>query len=153
FSVQIAPLGDGVIVAARDVSDERQARTELNAAYEKLQAAQSLAHIGLWSVDLVTGAVELSDELLRIMGYDAPPDIPATEDALSQLVAVEDQQLVLDTIRDAPSWDKPFTLELRIRRPNGEVRTLSVFGSAVRAPSGEALALWGTAQDITEQRR
>jgi len=152
FTVQVAPFGDGVIVAARDITAEHLARRELEDAYEQLQAAQALAHIGTFSVDLEQGEMTISDELRRIIGLGPDESIPDLGDAIARFIVPKDQEMVRDIILDAPNRDEPFPAEVRVRRAN-ETRVVSAFVTVARDDEGTLTRVWGTAQDVTEKRR
>jgi len=152
FTVQVAPFGDGVIVAARDITAEHLARRELEDAYEQLQAAQALAHIGTFSVDLERGEMTLSDELRRIIGLGPHEPLPDLGDAIARFIVPKDQAMVRDIILDAPNREEPFPTEVRVRRAN-DTRVVSVFVTVARDDEGTLTRVWGTAQDVTEKRR
>src|SRR6202035_3017580 len=45
----------------------------------------------------------------------------------------------------------PFTLELRINRPDGQARTIRAHGSVILTGAGEPATLVGTVRDVTEE--
>ena len=44
-----------------------------NAVRDTFQLAEEIAHFGLWQVDLATGAMTCSDNMLRLLGLSSPP--------------------------------------------------------------------------------
>ena len=151
YSVIVAPFGtDGIIISARDISDTLRAQAALRDAYERLDAAQRLAGIGLWEADLATGTLVISDELRRVFGLAPDEQIPSFATALGALVEEAARPQLEGETRRALEHARPFTLELDIRRRDGAVRTLVLFG--IPNQENPPSSLWGTAQDITDQR-
>src|ERR1044072_6243573 len=68
YTVQATKFEDGVLVASRDITPLETSRGELESALRELEAAQRLARLGIWQVDLHRRRTELSAELQRIFG-------------------------------------------------------------------------------------
>jgi signal transduction histidine kinase len=119
------------------------------AAREALDEAQALAHLGSWRVDLATGAMQASDEMYRL--YDIEPGTPITRDDLVARVHPDDRggRAIEDAIAGAGDFENDF----RVVRADGSVRWLHARGSVLRDETGKAVAMLGTAQDVTEARR
>ena len=64
YHVRAARLGDGLVIVTRDVSAERGATEALQDAVRQLEAAQALAHIGIWSYDVATADLHLERRAL-----------------------------------------------------------------------------------------
>ena len=153
ISLAAFETGEGMIVTAsiRDASARKAAESELRVAYEQLEAAQVLARIGIWSIDLDTNRVTFSDELRRIVGLAPDEPLPQLVSAITEFISPEDQQRLIDVLTEAPSMHEPFTIEIKIRRTAGD-GIVNVYGTTTRAPDGTPTRVWGTAQDVTQQR-
>jgi PAS domain S-box-containing protein len=98
-------------------------------------------------------ALELiSDEIERISGY--PPSDFLGADARRTIMSIifsEDRDAVLEKAQNAVDDGRPFVLEYRIERPDGELRWVLDRGHRVKGPRGEQ---WmdGAIFDITERR-
>src|SRR5690349_2143106 len=79
ISLTVSPIKgpDGRIVGAskiaRDVTDQRRARRDLDEATERLRLALAASHLGDWSWDLATDVVSFSDTAARIFGLPPGP--------------------------------------------------------------------------------
>src|SRR4029078_6288817 len=64
----------------------------------------------------------------------------------------DDHASVLAAINDAHLGTRPYDMEFRIVRPNGEVRFIHACGDVHRDVTGHPLSMAGTVLDITERR-
>ena len=117
-----------------------------------LGEAQDVAHIGSWEWHIPSDEVAWSDELYRIHGLPAG-GFPSSYDGLLSHVHPEDRDAVDRTLRSALDEHAPFAFEHRIVRPDGDIRILHGGGQVATDDSGKPLRVFGTAQDVTEQRR
>jgi PAS domain S-box-containing protein len=152
YAMQITPFEDGLISVTHDVTGRRSRRLQFERTYEQLAAAQRLASIGIWEIDLVTGRVAFSDELQRILGV--PPDVTVDDldHALEQFVHREHHEMVRSLVAGAPATGEPFAVDIRVVRTDGEERTVSLYGTVACDDDGTPMRLWGTCQDVTEHR-
>jgi PAS domain S-box-containing protein len=147
-------VGSGYFFNAflRDISDRKRAERELESSREGLATAQQLAHLGSWEWEIATGALTWSDETYRILGLDRDRFVP-TRRAFLRCVHPADRERVDNATRNALQDGSSRELEYRIVRPDGEVRVLSGRGEVVLGEGGRAVRMFGTALDITEQKR
>jgi PAS domain S-box-containing protein len=144
-------LGDviGLHGVFQDVTKQKQAMRDLETLVRRAEAAESVAHIGNWRMDVRTRDLTWSPQMYEIYGMS--PDAPLTPAAVLALyhpddVAVGasriDGQLVTgEAVEDAIT---------RIIR-DGEIRYLSYNSRGQRGPDGELVALVGTSVDVTRQ--
>ena len=126
--------------------DDRVTRVE-----QQLAAAQAITHIGSWSWDVATGAVEWSDELYRIYGLE-PRSCPITYEFFLSRLHPDDRQSIDREVRAAFQRGGRFAFRERIVRPDGSIRHLDTVGEVARDASGAAAGLIGTCRDVTEER-
>lgn len=141
----------GITGIGRDVSGKKRAEEELKQQRRHLVDAQALAHLGSWNWDVETGEVKWSDELFRIFGYE-PGAIAVTYDRFLASLHPDDHASVLAAINDAHLGTRPYDMEYRIVRPNGEVRFIYARGDVHRDATGHPLSMAGTVLDITERK-
>ena len=129
----------------------RRTRDQLQTSRALLDQAQRLARVGSWEVDLASGAIAGSDELLRQVGMsaDALREL-GLDGALGQLVDPRDEQRLRELLDRASTTGEALDFELRFRnRPGRLYRALAEFE---RDADGTPVRLRGSNQDITEQR-
>ncbi len=117
-----------------------------------LGEAQQVAHIGSWEWHIPSDEVAWSDELYRIYGLE-PGGLPSSYEELLSYVHPDDRETVDRTLRGALLDPAPFGFEHRIVRPDGATRIVHGGGQATIDDGGRALRVYGTVQDVTEQRR
>jgi PAS domain S-box-containing protein len=118
---------------------------------DRLARAQRLAHVGSWTVDIITGTRTWSDEMYRLLGYEPGEVEPALERVLEQLHPAEAEGVRSRVLADQAhpgGWEE----EVRIVLPEGELRWLACRTEPVRGRSGDVVGVHGMSQDVTERR-
>lgn len=117
----------------------------------QLAEAQRTAHVGHWEWDVVHDSLTVSPELYRIYGI-AEENVSATFKELVSFIHPDDVQYVQMKVNDAYKNGISFDLYHRIIRPDGSERVLHARGRPVHDRAGNIISLYGTAQDMTEQK-
>ena len=140
----------------RDLTDLRTAEHRGSQAAHLFTAAEELAQMGSWELDLVTNRVVWSDGLYRIHGLD-PLSFKPNLERLLDYVHPEDRErtadliaAVVETPHDVP--EEGLTIEYRAVRPDGAVREIRARGRVEAGDDGRPARWIGVAHDITEQR-
>ncbi|MBS0248885.1 MAG: PAS domain-containing protein [Proteobacteria bacterium] len=125
-----------------------------NAVRDTFRLAEEIAHFGLWQVDLATGAMTCSENMLRILGIGAPAastDGDATVMRFSTLEQVThpDDMPAIAEIQHIIADGLPFDRNFRVIHPNGRVRHLSIHGEVVVDASGRKSRAIGALMDVT----
>src|SRR5579863_8108794 len=133
---------------------------QLEESNARLEEAQRVAHVGHWEWDLETEKVIWSDETYRIFGLiprERSMDLPTVRG----LVHPDDRESLYGAVDADLSVGSYPVAEFRILRPSGEVRTVRAITSkrwnsspakSDEQPSERPRKLFGTVQDITEQK-
>ena len=129
---------------------EAQERLELNEA--KLAEAQQIARLGSWEWEIATDRVTWSDELYRIYGV-RPDRFSGSYGSNLDRVHADDRARVARVIENAVAERRPWSLDYRIVRPDGELRMIHARGEVVCDEQGRPAVVQGTCQDVTESRR
>jgi diguanylate cyclase (GGDEF)-like protein/PAS domain S-box-containing protein len=135
----------------RDITKRREAEESLKRSEASLAHTQRLAHLGGWEWNVETDEVSWSEEVYRIYGL-APRSVVPTFERLMGLVHPEDRELVKRAIDEALYGGKPYEVEHRVVRPDGEVRVVHRRAEVARGEGGEPLRMVGTVHDITERK-
>jgi diguanylate cyclase (GGDEF)-like protein/PAS domain S-box-containing protein len=142
------PVLQGTLI---DFTDYRNAQHALLLSESRLEQAQRVAHLGSWNWDLASGVVSWSDELCRILGVDPASHEASVDDFLARVHA-DDREAMRTVVQRARHDHQAFCHELRVLRPDGEVRTLLDQGEVIVDETGTVTALAGACLDITARK-
>ncbi|MBO0592616.1 PAS domain S-box protein [Cellulophaga sp. E16_2] len=134
-----------------DISDRLLTQKSTAANAQKMNEAQSLAHVGSWVWNLQTNERSWSDEFYRICGLPVG-DERLTAKTASKFIHPDDQQNVLASVDYAIKNCTPYSNKKRIIRADGTVRHIMAHGKASYDLYGKPLEWFGTIQDVTEQK-
>jgi PAS domain S-box-containing protein len=138
-----------------DMTERYAYQEALAASRAKLAEAQAVARLGSWEWDIASDTVTWSDELYRIYGV-RPEDREADEssyDSYLDQIHPEDRVRVARVIETAVAERRPWSLDYRIVRPDGEQRMIHARGEVVTGEDDRPAVVHGTCQDVTESRR
>ena len=152
--IRAFPLGEGIGVAFRDVTDRESMFATLRRRELELERVQRIGRVGGMRVDVLDDfAARRSPEYLQIYGL---PDEAAVEShaAWVQRLHPEDRQGAIDRLFAAVAGDgSEYKSEYQVIRPrDGAVRWIRAVAEIERDASGEATALVGAHIDITERK-
>ncbi|MFI9651258.1 diguanylate cyclase [Guyparkeria halopsychrophila] len=157
FSVEVSlsrvDLEEGPLVQAvvRDISDRKEGEAALRSREQELAEAQRIAHLGSWISDFRTDEIRWSDEVYRILGLNRE-EWGASHELFMAAVHPSDREKVQAALETSFQGER-YELDHRIICPDGEVRTVHERGYTELNADGKPQRLFGTMQDITEQRR
>lgn len=135
-----------------DMTEREQATRARREMADRLQEFQRIAGIGSWEVDTATGRQWWSDETYRILGEDAVGFALAPGTLLAK-IHPDDRQRFVEAARRALTDGKPYSINYRIVRPDGEERIIHGRGHGVAPSAGPVTSFAGTVQDVTERER
>ena len=124
---------------------------ELRVSEERLREAQELARLGSWHYDLATGESTWSDEMCSLYGLEPGALLPDLDSALASVHPTDRARAETALSRLIDSGERAAE-DVRIIRPDGQVRWHRVQGSVIRGEDGGVVAIYGTSQDITERK-
>ena len=134
----------------------RHALTGVDAALPAREAllneAEKVAHLGSWFLNPVTHEVKWSEELFRILGYDASK-VTATTERFFQAIHPDDLPDSLKNMSALQITGSMVPTEMRVLWKDGTVREIRCDGSVIRDEDGNVFRVVGTVLDVTEPRR
>lgn len=134
-----------------DITPGRQLQDLLRQQRADLEAAQRIAKLGSWSLDIATGHVHWSRELYSM--FDLDPDKPPPDfQEHGRLFTAESWEQLSAAIARLQNSGTPYELELESVLPDGSHRWMFARGEAARDISGRIIILRGIAADITERK-
>jgi len=136
----------------RMASEIRQRKLALLKTAERLTKAQSIARMGSWEWDLVRNMVTRSAEVNRIFGSQKD-ETRLTFEAFLEDIHSGDRDLIKKSLNEAIHERKPYSVDYRIVRPDGEVRYLHGEAEVTFDEADKAVKVMGTVQNITERKK
>ncbi len=117
---------------------------------DRLSRAQAISHVGDWEWEIATNAVQWSDEMYRIYGFEPRSVAPDYGLVLAQMhPATKDE--FLKAIDAALKEDRHFEMDYRFFRKDGSEAMLHTIGEVIRDASGVPVRMLGIVQDITDR--
>ncbi|MEC4892266.1 MAG: PAS domain-containing protein [Oscillatoria sp. PMC 1051.18] len=141
-----------IIGTQRDISDRKAAEFALRHSQHQLEEAQRISRIGNWEYDLTTEQVTWSEELFRIFGLDPQQGAPSYSELIEKYHP-EDRSIFQAKVEKAITEGKPYQLDLRFYRSDGELRYIVGWGEPVLNAEGTVVRLFGAGMDITERKQ
>jgi len=161
FLLRVVPMSEdslaGAVVMHVNITERKLAEETLRYSESSMAAAQHIAHVGSWELELTNMAdfdatpIHWSDEVFRIAGYE-PGSIDPNVKLFFDLVPEGEHVRIRDAIEAAISSRELYSIVHRLIRPNGEERVLHETAQVIfDEKTGQPLRMIGTAQDITER--
>ena len=147
-----AALEQRIAERTHELAERKRAEEALRKSEASLRDAQRIAHLGNWEWDVAANQLRWSDEIYAIFGL-APGQFGATYEAFLERVHPGDRGKVEQAVRESLENGKPYGLEHRVVRPDGESRVVREQAEVFRDEKGKTLRMVGTVQDVTEQKR
>jgi PAS domain S-box-containing protein len=135
-----------------ELEERKRAEAALRKSEASLREAQRIARLGNWEWNVTANALHWSDEVYSIFGV-AKHEFGSTYDSFLERVHPADRPKVEQAVTESLKSGKPYSIEHRIVRRDGEGRIVREQAEVFRDQTGKILRLVGTVQDITEQKR
>jgi len=145
------PGVNAVVNNFRDITESKKAREMLQNSQNNLEMAQSVAHLGSWTINLKTGIKSWSEEMFQLFQLDAKQGVPSQSEFM-ELIHVDDRQLLLDSYQHVLETNDRIKYEYRAILPNDNLRYFEATLQSVRNEQGWA-NISGKVLDITETRQ
>lgn len=147
FDVKFEPLSDHDLLGKALVA----MRDNLQKSDHRLKQAQSIAKIGSWELNLLSGEVSWSDEMYVILGYQ-PGEVEARFRTFMELV-VEDDRIRIKGLLNSPEvLAERVHLECRILSNDLKLKDIIVQWQQVTGVNGTPQSIVGIIQDVTYQK-
>ncbi len=143
----LAVIGLVAFVLRRQVSAQTRSLRE---AGRLLNETQAIARMGGWQYDVKTRRIKWTDEMYRIYGVDRNYD-PNQFIRDTSFYAPQDAPVIQNAFQRAMDAGEPFSLELRLIRPNRENIWIRATSQPVKQ-AGKVLRVTGNIMDITASK-
>ncbi|MDB6139832.1 MAG: domain S-box-containing protein, partial [Verrucomicrobiaceae bacterium] len=142
----------GMIGISRDITERKHAEEKVRQSEASMAAAQRIAKVGNWDLNVVTGELYWSAQVFALFG------VPVCDSGLIYATFLKsvhpaDQERMRKAVESAVAEDAPYNVEYRVLRPDGTARVMHGQGEVLRDATGRALRMTGTVQDITERKQ
>jgi PAS domain S-box-containing protein len=137
----------------RDVTEYAEVEAQLRRSELGMRNAQAMSNVGTFEWDPVRSWSIWSPEHYRIFGYEPPGEVADAQALFQEAVLAEDFMKVARAWQRSLEHAEPFSVEYRIRRPDGEVRWIDSRGGARFDADGALLGVDGTVRDVTVEKR
>ena len=139
-----------VVGVAQDITERKSLEIEFRKREAQLTQAQALAHLAIWEWDLVTGALQWSDELYEMFGWNKKRVGLDLAKVLAR-VHPQDRPAVKQALAKLKKGRQPPAMAFRIFRPDGTQRIIQSNHAPMLNQGGKTVKVFGTAQDITQR--
>ncbi len=150
IEAMVTASGEECLAVLVDITEKKKAEQALSESEYNLAKAQSMTHVGSWSFDPVSGEVNASDELLRIMRLNREE---TTQEAFAGVVHPEDMEAVVGNLQLGVEHGKSYEIEHRLQFDDGTSRWVYTIVEPAVNSAGKVVRLYGTTQDITERKQ
>jgi len=141
------------VVAVRAAGELERIDTEaaLRRNQCMLARTEAIAHVGGWEWEVSRGIVTWSDEMFRIFKLDPANGAPTLAEQRNYYDP-DDMAKLLEAVERAVQQGTPYEMDLRALCTDGTTRICLARGYAEMGANNRATHLFGSLQDITEQR-
>jgi two-component system, sporulation sensor kinase E len=150
IEAMVTEAGEECLAVLVDITEKKRAEQALSESEYNLAKAQAMTHVGSWSFDPITGEVNASDELLRIMQLRREE---TTQEAFASVVHPEDNKTVMDHLRLGIEHGRSYEIEHRLRFADGTSKWVYTIVEPSVNSAGKVVKLYGTTQDITSRKQ
>ncbi len=133
-------------------SELATANVRLESLTRQLQAAQRIARVGSWELDVPSGIASWSRELHRILGTDPDGPTPLYQ-AQQPLFAPASWAALGEAIERTVATGLGYELRLEFIRPDGVQGVAIARGEPAPDQEGKVTHLFGTFQDVTDDEQ
>jgi two-component system, cell cycle sensor histidine kinase and response regulator CckA len=129
---------------------KREAELAQREAEERMRFALEASHVGIWEVDLTTGAARWSETLEALHGMP-PGDRVGTIESILEYVHPDDRAQAAQAIERATREHQDSNVMYRTRWPDGSLHWVSCIGRTVFDEAGVPQRAAGISLDVTDR--
>ena len=134
-----------------DISGRIRAEHKLREEVRLRSVAFEAAHMGAWRIDVTSGMLTCSDELLALLKIGRE-QFDSTPQAIERIIHPADAELWRKAYENALTEGGKLEIEFRAMLPPGVIRWFVSRGQTLREPGGRAIESYGVMFDITQRK-
>ena len=141
------------VATARDIQGRVETERALAESKEALEQTSKLARVGGWDLDLVNNRLYWTEMTKEI--HEVPPDyVPDFQTAVNFYKEGESRNAIVNGLKGALEEGGPMgVMEVMIVTAKGNELWVRAVGDIVRDEHGNPLRIYGSFQDIDDQKR
>jgi signal transduction histidine kinase len=140
----------GGVGFTQDITESKKAAMKLKDQQRILDQTGSMAQIGGWEHDLLTGGGMWTNALYEMIGLEFDEQVPGVNEYLSSY-SPGDRKVLHKAYDDTVNTGKPFELELCCNTKKNTTIWVHIYGEPVME-NDRCVLMRGTFQDITERK-
>ncbi|MBF0353260.1 MAG: PAS domain S-box protein [SAR324 cluster bacterium] len=142
----------GTVSSGEDITERKQAESEVRNLTNRMKETESLAHLGGWTLDIVRGRLDWSDEVFRIFEID-PNLFGASYEAFLNAIHPDDRDAVNHAYTNSIKTRRPYDITHRLRMSDGRVKWVREKCVSNFDAAGNPIRSHGVVHDITERKQ
>jgi PAS domain S-box-containing protein len=148
---RVSIRGGTILYVCRDITERKRAEEALRKIASNLAASQRIGQLGSWDWDIADNSLSWSDETYRIWGVSK--NFPLTYDTIAGMIHPDDRELNSKKVQELLGTGDETEYEFRIICPDGAEKCIHQSVEVTRAPSGQAVRMFGIMHDVTERKQ
>ncbi|MDP5229054.1 MAG: PAS domain S-box protein [Cellulophaga sp.] len=141
----------GIIGISSDITESKKAEEKLIRSEIKLKAAQRIARVGSWEIDLRTDEHTWSEEYYRILGIHK--EVKPSRSVFMSYVHPDDRLMTENILENAFSISKDDSFEFRFIKKNGNIGYATSKWKFEFNEHGNPLYVYGILKDLTNEKK
>ncbi|MFB8795978.1 MAG: PAS domain-containing protein [Microcoleus sp.] len=138
---------------AMDITDRKQAETQLNEISERLSLSLKSGAMGCWEWDIVDNTLVWDDRMYELYGITKNSDSRLAYEIWSQGLHPDDRNASETLIRQTVLGETEFNPEFRVVHPDGSIHFIKAFGIVRRDAEGNPQKMIGVNFDISDRKQ
>lgn len=139
------------LVACIDITEKEEVLQKLKEKRARLLAAQRIAGLGHWKLDIRTQTYHISEEMYHLWGRKKM-DAGTDSSSFRKAIHPDDRKRFYEAQQASIEGRQEHELEYRILLPDGNIRWLHERGRILEEEEGKPVVMERTVQDITERK-
>ncbi|HDP79506.1 MAG TPA: PAS domain S-box protein, partial [Spirochaetes bacterium] len=145
---------EGTFGISRDITERRRAETQIKLQKERLENIIEGTNAGTWEWNVQTGETRFNEHWAKMIGYTLDELSPVSIKTWKRFIHPDDLKASEDALEKHFRGETDFySMEFRMKHKNGGWVWVLDRGKVItRTPDGRPLWMYGTHQDITQQK-
>ena len=145
-------VGERTADLEKEVHGRKEAQIALAQSQERYSLVEKAVNDGIWDWNILTDEDYLSPRWKSILGF-ADDELPNIASSFFERIHADDKAVVAEAVRAHLEANKPYDLDLRLRRKNGDYCWVRARGKALRDAANRPVRMLGTITDIGERKQ